>query len=83
MRSLTLSSVVARNITASIYIHNSNSTSWKDASISGIFNGYKVQGPPRKKEKKSTTAAGFEPARQFANTFRVYHLNHSVKQPKG
>ena len=27
------------------------------------------------------TAAGFEPARQFANTFRVYHLNHSVKQP--
>ena len=33
-------------------------------------------------EKKiCATAAGFEPARQFANTFRVYHLNHSVKQP--
>jgi hypothetical protein len=32
-------------------------------------------------QKYVATAAGFEPARQFANTFRVYHLNHSVKQP--
>ena len=34
-----------------------------------------------REKKKGATAAGFEPARQFANTFRVYHLNHSVKQP--
>ena len=28
-----------------------------------------------------TTAAGFEPTREFPNGFLVHHLNRSVKQP--
>jgi hypothetical protein len=32
-------------------------------------------------DKKATTAAGFEPTREFPNAFRVHRLNHSARQP--
>ena len=35
---------------------------------------------PSQRKKRYTTAAGFEPAREFPNAFRVHLLNHSDKQ---